>query len=67
MASRSVLISLLLKRIISYAKSRGLKEIYGSVLAENKVMIEMCKKAGFSVTTNFHEPGTVVVKLLLNS
>jgi acetyltransferase len=59
--------TLLLKRIISYARSRGLKEIYGSVLTDNKVMIDMCKKAGFSITTNYHEPGTVVVRLLLNS
>jgi len=58
--------TLLLKRIISYAVSRGLKEIYGSVLNDNKTMIELCKKAGFSIKANRKEPGTVFVKLLLN-
>jgi len=56
-----------LTRIISYAKSRGIKEIYGTILSDNKVMIYICKKAGFEVKANYDEPGTVDVKLVLKS
>ena len=59
--------ALLLKRIIGYAASRGLKEVYGVVLTENHAMIELCKKAGFSVTINHDEPSMVDVKYLLNN
>ncbi|PHR48630.1 bifunctional acetate--CoA ligase family protein/GNAT family N-acetyltransferase [Cycloclasticus sp.] len=58
--------TLLLKRIIHYAESRGLKEVYGSVLAENKVMLDLCKRAGFTMQSQHNEPGVVTVKLLLN-
>tara|TARA_R110002074_G_scaffold57232_1_gene140867 strand:- start:47437 stop:50118 length:2682 start_codon:yes stop_codon:yes gene_type:complete len=57
--------TLLLKRIIAYAKTRQLDEIYGSVLAVNKVMLDMCKKEGFTLKTNYKEPGVVDVKLIL--
>jgi len=40
---------LLLRRIIDYARSRGIKEIYGDVLAENQTMLKLCKVFGFKV------------------
>lgn len=57
--------TLLLKRIIAYAKTRQLDEIYGSVLVDNKVMLDMCKKEGFTLKINYKEPGVVDVKLIL--
>ncbi len=45
--------------LIDYAKAEGLREIYGSVLAENSTMLEMCRKLGFSVET---EPGDASVR-----
>ena len=55
--------TLLLARIITYAQSRGIEEIYGTVLSDNKTMIDICKKAGFEIKVNYDEPGTVDVKL----
>jgi len=44
----------LMQLIIEYAKSEGIKRIEGEVLAENTVMLQMCRQLGFSVG---HEPG----------
>lgn len=40
---------LLMRRIIDYAKSRCIKEIYGDILAENQTMLRLCKVFGFKV------------------
>jgi acetyltransferase len=40
--------SLLLKHVLSYAKSRGIKQVIGHVLRENHKMLELSKRLGFS-------------------
>lgn len=40
---------LLMRRIIDYARSRGIKKIYGDVLAENQTMLKLCQVFGFKV------------------
>jgi acetyltransferase len=44
----------LMQHLIDYARSEGLKELYGSVLAENTTMLDMCRDLGFRVEA---EPG----------
>ncbi|MBI5320578.1 bifunctional acetate--CoA ligase family protein/GNAT family N-acetyltransferase [Bradyrhizobium sp.] len=39
----------LMQLLIEYAKSEGLKQIYGQVLRENTTMIDMCRSLGFKV------------------
>lgn len=39
----------LMQLLIEYARSEGLKRIYGQVLRENTTMIEMCRNLGFTV------------------
>jgi acetyltransferase len=39
----------LMQYLIDYAKSEGLREIHGAVLAENTTMLEMCAALGFSI------------------
>jgi acetyltransferase len=39
----------LMQLIIEYAKTEGLRRIEGQVLAENRVMLQMCRDLGFSV------------------
>jgi acetyltransferase len=39
----------LMQLIIEYARAEGLKTIWGDVLAENTVMLEMCRSLGFEV------------------
>jgi acetyltransferase len=38
---------LLMRRIIDYATEKGLRRVYGDVLAENTTMLQMCAELGF--------------------
>jgi acetyltransferase len=40
---------LLMQRVIDYAKEKGLRRVYGDVLAENATMLQMCGELGFRV------------------
>lgn len=40
---------LLMKQLIAHGQASGLKELFGSVLAENSTMLGMCRKLGFHV------------------
>lgn len=55
----------LMQLIIEYAKSEGLKTIYGDVLKENAIMLEMCRQLGFEVKGDPVEHDICDVKLVL--
>jgi acetyltransferase len=55
----------LMQLIIEYAKSEGLKTIYGDVLKENTIMLEMCRQLGFAVKGDPVEHDICDVKLML--
>jgi RimJ/RimL family protein N-acetyltransferase len=55
----------LMQLIIEYAKSQGLRRIYGQILQENSVMLKMCRELGFSVTTDAEDRGVYDVTLAL--
>ncbi len=38
---------LLMRRVIDYAKAKGLRRVYGDVLRENTAMLQMCAELGF--------------------
>jgi len=38
---------LLMQRVIDYAREKGLRRVYGDVLAENSTMLQMCAELGF--------------------
>jgi acetyltransferase len=57
--------TLLMYRLISYAKKQGLKGLYGDVLKENEVMISICKKVGFTVQTKTEDPNIITCELRL--
>jgi acetyltransferase len=38
---------LLMRRVIDYAKEKGLRRVYGDVLVENITMLQMCAELGF--------------------
>ena len=38
---------LLMRRVIDYANEKGLRRVYGDVLAENTSMLQMCAELGF--------------------
>ena len=56
---------LLMRRIIDYARQRGIKEIYGDVLSDNTTMLKLCKVLGFTQTHVLGEPGLIRVNLAL--
>ncbi|MDX2454098.1 bifunctional acetate--CoA ligase family protein/GNAT family N-acetyltransferase [Desulfosarcina sp.] len=56
---------MLMRRIIDYAKNRGIGEIFGEVLAENRSMLRLCKAFGFTKRRDPEEPGVLVVELAL--
>ncbi len=55
--------TLLMQRLINYARQRGVRVMYGDVLQENKPMRGLCQKLGFVTERVPHEPGVVRVRL----
>ena len=58
---------LLMKHLISYAKSEGLKSLYGTVLSENATMLKMCRELGFNVRRDPDDETVYLVTLDLGS
>jgi acetyltransferase len=56
---------LLMRRIIDYARSRSIGEIYGDVLHDNRTMLKLCRILGFSQQASPDDPGLVRVTLNL--
>lgn len=58
---------LLMQKIIDYSRSRGIGEIFGDVLRENKQMLKVCESFKFSQHFNVDDPSVVHVRLKLTS
>jgi acetyltransferase len=56
---------LLMKRMIAYARQKGLQIVHGQVLDENATMLQMCSEFGFHVAED-EEPGVKRVMLALD-
>ncbi len=56
---------MLMRRIVDYAKKRGIGEIFGEVLAENRSMLRICEAFGFKTRRDPEEPGVMIVSLAL--
>ncbi len=57
--------SLLMRRIIDYARSQGIKEIYGDVLRENTAMLNLSRAFGFTVQMDLDDTSLMHVVLKL--
>jgi acetyltransferase len=57
----------LMQLIIDYAKSEGLKRIFGQILQENTVMLKMCRELGFEMKIDPDDFGLRDVTLTLES
>jgi acetyltransferase len=57
----------LMRYLIGYAQSEGLKSLYGTVLKENATMIQMCRELGFKVEADPDDGSVWIVTLNLNS
>ena len=63
--SRVGLGALLMQRLVDDSRRRGLYELWGYVLQENRPMLELCKELGFSQRLIPDEPGTAQITLKL--
>jgi acetyltransferase len=53
----------LMRRIIDYAKEKGLRRVYGDVLVENTTMLQMCAELGFHAVDMGSDVRRVVLDL----
>lgn len=63
--SRQGLGALLMQRLVDDCRSRGLDEIWGYVLLENRPMLDLCRELGFVRRLTPEEPGTTQISLRL--
>jgi acetyltransferase len=56
-----------MRRILDYAESRGVREVYGDVLRENRTMLKLCEVLGFSQSGVPEEPELVRVTSRLSN
>lgn len=56
---------MLMRRIIDYARQRGVKELFGEVLRENEPMLKLNRAFGFTVKGTADDPGLLHVTLKL--
>lgn len=54
---------LLMQRIIDYARQKGLRRVYGDVLADNAGMLQMCDELGFHAHDMWSGMKRVVLEL----
>jgi len=57
--------SLLLRRLIDYARDQGLREIYGEILRENEPMLELCRAMNFTLRVCPEDAGVMIATLAL--
>ena len=56
---------MLMRYIIDYARSRGIKELFGEVLRENEPMLRLNRALNFNVSAALDDPGVLHVSLPL--
>ncbi|MGD8368000.1 MAG: bifunctional acetate--CoA ligase family protein/GNAT family N-acetyltransferase [Desulfobacterales bacterium] len=56
---------MLMRRMIDYGRARGIGELFGEVLAENKSMLKLCEAFGFRKKRDPDDPGVMLVSLPL--
>jgi acyl-CoA synthetase (NDP forming)/RimJ/RimL family protein N-acetyltransferase len=57
--------SLLLRRLIHYARSQNLGELFGEILRENRPMLELCRAMGFQLRRCAEDSGVIIATLAL--
>lgn len=57
--------SVLMQRLVDACRERGLAELWGYVLVENRPMLRLCSELGFTSRMVPDEPGTALITLRL--
>jgi acetyltransferase len=55
----------LMRRIVAYAKGRGIGEIFGDILSENQPMLDLSRRLGFTIAELSADHGIVRATLVL--
>ena len=55
----------LLRTLMDYADTRGIGVLFGTVLRENRAMLELCRKLGFTTAAVADDPTLIDVRLTL--
>jgi acetyltransferase len=55
----------LMRKILDYAKARGIGVVYGEILRENRPMLEVCKNLGFAVKADADAPDVIHAEIAL--
>jgi len=63
--SRRGLGALLMRHLVEDCRRRGLDELWGFVLLENRPMLQLCQELGFTQKALADEPGTARLRLML--
>jgi acetyltransferase len=58
---------LLMRRMLDYAAGRGIREIFGDVLAENSKMLDFCRHFGFKISPSLERDGVYHVSRSLRA
>ncbi len=56
----------LMSQLVAECRRRGLREMYGQVLVENRPMLDLCRDLGFQRRLMPDEPGTAILTLKLD-
>lgn len=56
---------MLMRRIIDYARQKGIRELRGDVLSDNRAMLKLCEAFGFKRRRDPQDPEIVMVTLAL--
>jgi len=56
---------LLMRRILDYAARKGIKHVYGDVLRDNRRMLKLCERLGFTAEPVPDDPALTRVRLEL--
>jgi acetyltransferase len=59
--------TLLMQRLIAYARMRGVREIVGDVLPDNHRMLALCRRLGFTIEPRHHPGDPLRVSLRLEA
>ena len=55
--------TILMERMLAYAWARGIREVFGDVLADNRAMLAICRKLGFNLHQSAGSSGLVRVAI----
>ena len=54
----------LLKTLVTYASKKGVRRLFGEILADNQPMVALARRGGFQIQTNDLDRRTVIASIV---